>query len=81
MLFRSGAMRAAYLLLKNLFRERRVHDIEVRPDARLELGDKLAIDYIATGTQTAASFTLIVDSMSLMIQSRNSVMSISGREF
>ena len=77
----TGAMRAAYLLLKNLFRERRVHDIEVRPDARLELGDKLAIDYIATGTQTAASFTLIVDSMSLMIQSRNSVMSISGREF
>ena len=77
----AGAVRAAYLLLKNLFRERRTHDIEVRPDARLELGDKLSVSYTATGTGTAASFVIIVDSMSLAIQSRNSVHQITGREF
>jgi hypothetical protein len=74
-----GAVRAAYLQLKNYFRERMMHTIDVRPDIRLELGDKLYVAYTATGTGTAKEFTLTIDSLSFRINYGNSVMNIQGR--
>jgi hypothetical protein len=75
-----GAIRAAYLLLKGYYRERLIHSLSLRPDIRVEMGDKLSVSYVATGTGTTKSFVLTVDSMSLMIQPSNSVMNINGRE-
>jgi hypothetical protein len=75
-----GAIRAAYLQLKNYFREHLVHAIQIRPDIRLELGDKLYVAYAATGTGTAIEFTLTIDSFALQIGPSNSSMSITGRE-
>lgn len=75
-----GAIRAAYLQLKNFYRERLIHDIQIRPDVRLEPGDKLSVSYTATGTGAAKSFTLTIDTMGLRIVPDNSAMQIQGRE-
>ena len=76
----SGAGRAAKILLERLFEERSTHDLTIRPDVRLEPGDKFEVDYVATGTQLVQQMTLIVTDVRLHIDDRSSSMGITGRE-
>jgi hypothetical protein len=79
----SGAIRAAILQQKRFYEQREEHSLRMRPDFRIEVGDVLEINYLATGTGRAVGLNLTVESISLDIRQvqRGSApsMQISGR--
>jgi hypothetical protein len=76
----SGALKAAKIVLERAFEERTRHSLNIRPDARLEVGDILSIAYTATATETAMAVDVIIDSLTLNADPKSTTMSIGGRE-
>jgi hypothetical protein len=79
-----GAIRAVELNLKKTFESFRKHDLVIRPDLGLTVGDVYVVSYTASGTGTVVSHSIIVEKIGLegkMSGGRvGSSMSISGRE-
>lgn len=77
---KAGALRAAKEVLERAFEGRTRHDISIRPDIRLEVGDILDVDYDASATGTAMAFDVIIESISLEVSGGKTNMAIRGRE-
>jgi hypothetical protein len=77
-----GAIRAARIIMQRNLESAISHQLELRPDARLEVGDVLDVDFTASGTQKQINPGVIVESVLLMYDpnSGNSIMNVSGRE-
>jgi hypothetical protein len=76
----TGAVRAAKLVIRRALEEAIMHNITMRPNAKILVGDILDIDYAASGTGKAISFDVIVNSVDIQVTGGQSEMTITGRE-
>ena len=77
-----GALETAQRMMDRMYESRGHHDLELRPNIRIQPGDKLAFNYTLAGTGTVKSYTIIVESVSLSIQmgkTKTAGMKITGR--
>jgi hypothetical protein len=77
---KSGALKAAKVVLEREYETRMSHTVDIRPDLRLEVGDILAVSYNASATNTAMSMDIIIESITLNVTEKGTSMSIGGRE-
>lgn len=76
-----GAYRAANVLLQRIYEQSIMHELQMRPDARLLPGDVYQIDYSTSGTGTAIDEDIVVESIDLVIGNKASpTMLIRGRQ-
>jgi hypothetical protein len=76
----TGAPTAAYIMLEKAYETQFQHNITMRPDPRIEIGDRMEIHYLVPGTATQRDYALIVESIGIGIDEGRYVMSVSGRE-
>lgn len=75
-----GALKAANVMMKRLLEQSEIHSLRIRPDVRIETGDQLHIEYVASGTLAEENFDIIVEGVSLEVPSFDGVMRIQGRK-
>jgi len=76
----SGALKAAKVVLQKAFEGRIQHELDIRPDIRLEIGDLLSVSYAASVTGTGVAMDIIVDSLALTVNDQGDTMTIRGRQ-
>ena len=80
-----GGIEAGQRMLERTYQNRNRHEIGIRPDIRIEIGDILNIFYTASGTGRVVSFSVIVETVDLAwSQSQSEVstqMNITGRDY
>lgn len=76
----NGAEATGKILLEKAFEEQFQHPITMRPDIRIETGDKITFTYVVPGTERTVSYTVIVESKSISIAEGRYTMSIKARE-
>jgi hypothetical protein len=76
----TGAKAAAQLLLEKADENQYSHSLFMRPDIRLEPGDKLDLSYQITGTGTNVNHVIIINDLGLRIQEGNYSMNVNGRK-
>lgn len=76
----TGANTAAQILLDKAYAGQFQHNITMRPDPRVEIGDRMEIHYLVPGTATQRDYALIVESISIGMDEGRYMMSVSGRE-
>jgi hypothetical protein len=74
-----GALKAAKIMLQRNYERSKMHDLSVRQDIRIEVGDILYVHYYASGTKRESEFYIIIEDVSLGV-ANNSSMRIVGRE-
>lgn len=81
----TGAVEATQRTMEKVYQRRIMHDLKIRPDFRIELGDILDIAYVASGTDRVESFSIIVETCDHSFQqsddSVSASMSVTGREY
>jgi hypothetical protein len=77
----SGAVEAAKLIAKIAKEQQEYHSLEIAPDVRIEVGDKVVISYTISGTGTVVSSSMVAESVSLNISEGSTQMSIGGRKY
>jgi hypothetical protein len=79
-----GATRATYLLLKKMYESYRSHNLVIRPDLELMVGDIYPVSYTASGDGYVENRHIIVESVNTSLKMSGnkvtSAQSISGRE-
>jgi len=77
-----GAVRAAKLTIKRLIEQASAHTVYMRPDIRIEVGDVIEIDFIASGTNQHIDADAVVESTNLSFSAsdNNPTLTVSGRE-
>jgi hypothetical protein len=79
----TGGIRAARLQLLKFYQARESHNLTIRPDFRLEVGDVLNVDYVSTGTETEIQKQIIIESVQTDIRpvqrGYSPAMQITGR--
>jgi hypothetical protein len=75
-----GASRAAQIFLQRLFEGRRRHEVAIRPNLKLEIGDILSVSEVITSTETLVEANVIIEGIGLNVTSKNSAMLVRGRE-
>jgi hypothetical protein len=76
----TGAHTAAQIILEKAYESQFVHNITMRPDPRVEMGDRMEIHYLVPGTATQRDYALIVENISIGLDEGRYMMSVSGRE-
>jgi hypothetical protein len=76
----TGAKAAAQLLLEKANENQYRHTMNIRPDIRLEPGDKIDMSYLITGTGTSVNHVIIINDLGLRIAEGTHEMSITGRK-
>ncbi len=76
----TGANTAAQIMLERAYANQFQHNITMRPDPRIEVGDRMEIHYLVPGTNTQRDYALIVENISIGIDEGRYMMSIAGRE-
>ena len=76
----TGAKAAGTLLLEKADENQYTHSATIRPDIRIEPGDKLVLPYLTSGTQTQINHTIIINDVGLRISEGQMEMTISGRD-
>ena len=76
----TGAKNAALLLLEKANERQYIHNLDVRPDIRLEQGDRIIFTYTLTGTGTVIAYEVIIESISMRIMEGGSDMTVTARE-
>jgi len=75
-----GASRAAQIFLQRLFEGRRRHEVAIRPNMKLEIGDIISVSETLTSTGTLEEADVIIEGIGLNVTSKNSAMLVRGRE-
>lgn len=76
----TGAGTAARIILEKAFERQYIHNITMRPDPRIEIGDKVTFTYTVPGTGTVINYTMIVEQITIGIEEGAYAMNITGRE-
>jgi hypothetical protein len=76
----TGAVKAAKIAMRKILEQHKMHSIVIRPDMRIEVGDILSVNYIASGTNTPWGADIIVENVTTTYSPENTAMKISGRE-
>jgi hypothetical protein len=75
----TGAKAAAQLLLEKANENQYSHTLTIRPDIRLEPGDKIDLNYQISGTGTNVNHMIIINDLGLRISEGSFSMNINGR--
>lgn len=78
----SGTLRAGRVILRRMVEGAVKHQLQTRPDARIEPGDEITVSYTASATGRVVLESVIVESVDFSIggDSASSSMEIGGRE-
>ena len=74
-----GGVEAAKTIQEIALEHRNPVDVDVRPDPRIEISDRLIIDLIVTGTLTHITDDVIIEDASIQIEDGRYAMHINGR--
>ena len=74
-----GALKAAKILLQKSYERSEIHDLTIRIDIRLEVGDILYIHYYASGTQKEWEVYIVIESLSFRVGDHGR-MKVTGRK-
>lgn len=77
-----GAVRATRITLKKILERAHTHAVWMRPDARIEVGDVILVDFYASGTNKHVVADVIIESTNLSFSAsdNNPTLQVSGRE-
>lgn len=75
----TGAVNAARILLEKANERQYTHDLSMRPDIRIETGDRIELHYLLSGTATQKDHNMIVEDYSIGIREGELLMQISAR--
>jgi len=76
----TGANTAAQLLLEKAYEGQYQHNIQMRPDPRVIVGDRMEIHYLVPGTDRQVDYALIVEGVSITVEEGQYTMTVHGRE-
>lgn len=76
----SDALKAGQVLLRRMREGQRAHDLQIRPDPRIEPGDIVTISYTHVGTGLSYTNTIIVESVTVSMNANETFMTVKGRE-
>ena len=76
----TGARAAATLILEKANERQYRHRLEMRPDIRLEQGDRIDLTYTLVGTDTTLNYEMIVEDLSIRVAEGESAMEVVARE-
>lgn len=74
----TGAKKTAQILLQKSWEKQYQHQIQMRPDIRLEVGDRLILGYIVPGTERYEQHTFILDNLSINLLEGDYMLSGQG---
>jgi hypothetical protein len=75
-----GAEATGKILLEKAYESQFIHQITMRPDIRIESGDRLSFSYVVPGTGTTIDYDVIVEGYNIEVEEGNYRMSIRARE-
>lgn len=76
----TGAITAGRIMLEKALEKEKTHQLELRPDIRIEPGDILDFTYTLSGTGTSINYSIIIEGISLGIRDGELIMNVQGRE-
>lgn len=76
----TGAGVAASILLEKAYERQFAHSLTMRPDPRVEVGDRISFTYIVPGTAREVTYNIIVEDIGISIEEGNYIMNVRGRE-
>ncbi len=76
----TGAKAAATLILEKANERQYRHTLEMRPDIRIEQGDRIDFTYKLMGTETVLNYEMIVEDLSIQVTEGESIMEAIARE-
>lgn len=74
-----GALKAGKIIMERSYERSVMHDLDIRQDIRIEVGDILHIHYIASGTKRESEYYIVVEDVSMGV-TNNASMRVVGRE-
>jgi len=76
----TGAENAARILLEKANEGQYTHDMTLRPDIRVEAGDRIELHYVLSGTSTQKDHAMIIEDYSIGIREGELQMDINARK-
>ena len=76
----NGAPVAAKRIMQTMNESRILHKVVMRPDIRIEVGDRLSITYTGAGDGRSETFDMAVEGVSIEVSDGNGTMTVIGRE-
>jgi hypothetical protein len=81
----AGAVRAAKITIRREYERSHMHNLDIRPNIRLETGDILSVTYDTSGAVNTVTFSVIIESILLIVippgGSSGPSMGITGRQY